>query len=64
MLKSNDALHSLPMGFGMALLQNKAARDVYDALPLTKQMELIDGTHTIRSKQEMQRYVAAITLLR
>jgi hypothetical protein len=48
------------MGFGMALLQNEAARSAYDKLPLNVQMEILNGTHGIRSKAEMQQYVADI----
>lgn len=61
-LSSAVAMHSLPMGFGMALLQNQQARDAFDRLPLNKQMEIINGTHSIRSKKEMQQYVSAIPL--
>lgn len=53
----------LPMGFGMALMQNPEARAYYQQLPKNKQMELINSTHEIRSKQEMQRFVASITKL-
>ncbi len=59
-LTSSKALTQLPMGFGMALLENKEARTVYDGLPLNVQMELINGTHGIRSKAEMKAYVAKI----
>lgn len=57
---SSKALTELPMGFGMALLQNKEAQNAYDALPLNMQMEILNGTHAIRSKAEMQKYVASI----
>lgn len=63
-LSSQGAMASLPMGFGMALLQNKEAREVYDALPLSRQMEIVNGVHGIRSKAEMQKYVASIPRLR
>lgn len=61
-LSSSEAMTSLPMGFGMALLQNEKARATFDALPLNTQMEIINGTHAIRSKKEMQQYVSAIPL--
>lgn len=61
-LSSGDAMTSLPMGFGMALLQNEKAREAFDQMPLNTQMEIINGTHSIRSKQEMQRYVSTIPL--
>lgn len=59
---SSEGMTSLPMGFGMALMQNSAAREAFDKLPLNRQEEIINGTHSIRSKQEMQRYVSAIPL--
>ena len=52
------------MGFGMALLQNKEAREVYDSLPLNRQIEILDGVHKIQSKAEMRQYVASILELR
>lgn len=63
-MDSKHAMNTLPMGFGMALLQNKEARDIYDALPLNRQMDIINGTHEIHSKKEMQQYVASIASLR
>jgi hypothetical protein len=48
------------MGFGMALLQNEEARTAYDKLPIHVQMEILNGTHGIRSKAEMKQYVANI----
>lgn len=60
---SDNVLEYLPMGFGMALLQNRAALEIYDQLPRDKQIEVINGTHKIRSKQEMQQYVEALTRL-
>lgn len=60
---SESVLGYLPMGFGMALLQNKEAMDAYDKLPLNRQIEVINGTHSIRSKQEMQNYVASLVRL-
>lgn len=60
---SENYFGTLPMGFGMALLQNRAAMEVYDQLPLNRQIEVINGTHSIRSKQEMQNYVASLVRL-
>jgi hypothetical protein len=57
---SHNALSRLPMGFGMALLQNEKARTAYDKLPLNVQIKVLNGTHGIRSKAEMQQYVADI----
>lgn len=63
-VSSQNAMTSLPMGFGMALLQNEAAREAYDSLPMNRQIEILNGIHTVRSKAEMQRYVASIPTLR
>lgn len=59
-IRSENAMTELPMGFGMALLQNRQAQRVYDSLPLGAQMEILNGTHGIRSKAEMRDYVARI----
>ncbi|MDO4314430.1 MAG: hypothetical protein Q4C45_01545 [Oscillospiraceae bacterium] len=47
----------LPMGFGMALAQHPEAMERFAALPETEQQAIIDGTHAVRSKQEMRAYV-------
>lgn len=47
----------LPMGFGMALAQHPEAMERFAALPEAEQQAIIDGTHAVRSKQEMQAYV-------
>lgn len=60
---AENMLGYLPMGFGMALLQNKEAMEAYDRLPRDRQMAVINGTHSIRSKQEMQNYVASLVKL-
>lgn len=50
----------VPMGFGMALMQNPAAYTKFFELPQQRQDELISGTHSIRSKDEMRDYVNRI----
>lgn len=47
----------LPMGFGMALSQHPEAMERFAALPEAEQRAIVDGTHAIRSKQEMRAYV-------
>lgn len=47
----------LPMGFGMALAQHPEAMERFAALPEAEQRAIVDGTHAIRSKQEMRAYV-------
>ena len=52
----------LPVGFGMALMKNESARNAFDQMPTYMQKEIIEGTHNIRSKKEMENYVSAIPL--
>ena len=54
---------ALPVGLGMAQMQNPEASACYQQLTPNKQMELVDGTHEIHSKEEMRRFVAAISKL-
>lgn len=51
----------LPMGLGMALAQNTEAMAHFAELPPDRQRQLIDHTHTIQSKSEMQSFVRSIT---
>ena len=44
----------VPMGLGMALAQN------VEAMQAAKQRAIIDRTHTIGSKKEMQAFVSRI----
>lgn len=56
-----NPLQDLPMGFGMALAQNIRAMEVFSALPPEEQRRVVNGTHAIRSKQEMAAYVESLT---
>ncbi|MBW7571749.1 hypothetical protein [Caproiciproducens faecalis] len=47
----------LPLGFGMALAQNVQAMEYFSALPQPEQQQIVQHTHEIQSKQEMQDYV-------
>ena len=47
----------IPLGFGMALAQNKKAMDYFSTLSESERQEIITGTHGISSKNEMQAYV-------
>ncbi len=51
----------LPMGLGMALAENLPALDAFAALTREQQDRVIAGTHTIRSRAEMQAYVQRLT---
>ena len=53
-------LSEIPMGLGMALMQNKAAMDYYSALTDEFKQRIIDHTHMIRSKEEMQAFVESL----
>ncbi|MBE6701911.1 MAG: hypothetical protein E7585_00645 [Ruminococcaceae bacterium] len=47
----------LPLGFAMALAENPAAMQAFAVLGEEKKREIIAGTHAVRSKAEMRRYV-------
>ena len=50
----------VPMGLGMALAQNVEAMQAFSAMEPAKQRAIIDRTHTIGSKKEMQALVSQI----
>lgn len=52
--------NNMPMGLGMALAQNLEAMNHFASLDSERQQEIINHTHDIRSKQEMQMYVSNI----
>lgn len=56
-----DPLRELPMGLGMALAQNAGAMRYFSALSPEEQRRVVEGTHAIRSKQEMAAYVDSLT---
>ncbi len=47
----------MPMGLGMALAQNPEAMQKFAMLSEEKKQEIIAGTHSVQSKQEMRQYV-------
>ncbi|MBO5210840.1 MAG: hypothetical protein J6A78_05485 [Clostridia bacterium] len=47
----------IPIGFSMALAQNPEAMRKFALLNEEKKKEIINGTHSIQSKQEMHEYV-------
>lgn len=53
-------LQDLPLGFGMALLQNNEAAMYFDSLPEANRQNLIKKTHDINSKKEMQAFVDSL----
>lgn len=50
----------MPVGFGMALAMNPDAMEKFAALPEVKKQEIISGTHSVSSKEEMRQYVENI----
>lgn len=53
----DNILSELPMGFGMALMQNERAFNVFSAMNDAEKSRVIEGTHRIRSENEMKAYV-------
>lgn len=49
------------MGFGMALAKNTDAMAVFSNLSREKQQDIIDKTHCINSKKEMQSFVNSLS---
>lgn len=53
----------MPVGFSMALAQNPLALQKFAMLSDDKKKQIIDGTHSVKSKQEMHEYVNKITTI-
>lgn len=49
--------YELPLGLGMALLQNPSAMEQFSKLNEQERQKIIHGIHAITSKEEMQQYV-------
>lgn len=47
----------LPMGLGMALAQNEAAMQKFESLTEPQKQAVINATHNVNSKREMQQLV-------
>lgn len=56
-----NLLDELPMGFGMALAKNTDAMAFFSNLSREKQQDIIDKTHGINSKKEMQSFVNSLS---
>lgn len=52
--------NEMPVGFAMALAMNPQAMQKFSALSEGKKQEVIAGTHSIKSKEEMHRYVNSL----
>ena len=51
----------LPLGFGMALAQNEPAMKRFEALSEAQKNDVINRTHKINSKYEMQCLVNSLS---
>lgn len=47
----------MPLGLGMAMSKNLDAMNYFSTLDSEKQSQIIDHTHEINSKKEMQSFV-------
>lgn len=47
----------IPIGFGMALAQNPEAMQKFAMLSEEEKQQIIAGTHSVKSKEEMHSYV-------
>ena len=50
----------LPLGFGMALTQNEQAMQVFEAMTDAQKRAVIEKTHTVSSRREMQQLVSEL----
>lgn len=53
--------YEMPIGFSMALTLNPQAMEKFATLTEAQKHEIINGTHSIKSKKEMQQYVDNLT---
>ncbi len=50
----------MPVGFAMALAMNPDAMQKFAALSEDQKRAVIEGTHSVKSRDEMHRYVASL----
>jgi hypothetical protein len=50
----------MPMGLGMALVQNLDAMKRFNQLSQQGKQAIIEGSHSIQSKEDMKAYVSSI----
>ena len=50
----------MPMGLDIALAKNQAAKDYFYSLPEAAQRRIIEHTHVIESKEEMQAFADSL----
>ena len=47
----------MPVGFAMALAMNPEAMQKFGALSEEQKQQIIEGTHSVKSRDEMHQYV-------
>ena len=52
--------NEMPVGFAIALAMNPKAMQKFSALSEEKKQQVIVGTHGVKSKEEMHRYVNSL----
>ncbi|MGM9680308.1 MAG: hypothetical protein ACI3XR_02265 [Eubacteriales bacterium] len=52
--------YEMPIGLGMALAQNPEAMEKFVGLSDEKKQAFIEGCHSVKSKEEMHRYVQTL----
>lgn len=60
-MRSINPIADLPMGFGMALVQDYNSMQYFASLSLDAQRAIIGHTRSINSKDEMQSFVQSLT---
>lgn len=55
--------NSIPLGLGMALMQDPDAFFYFNSLDEKKQTKIIEGTKNISSREEMRSYVRNLNML-
>lgn len=50
----------VPLGLAFALAQNEKAMEYFASLTSVHKQEIIDRTHAVNSKQEMQEFVDSL----
>ncbi len=53
--------YEMPIGLTMALALNPEAMEKFATLTEAEKQKIVNGTHNIKSKEEMQRYVENLT---
>lgn len=59
-MNTPDMENELPLGFGIALAKNNSAMEYFSTLTPAHRREVLAHTHTIRSKEEMERFVDSL----